>query len=283
VIRRLSIAVILLAICTLGPAVRAGSADDTDYWRQHDAASTQRIDHSDWTQILQTYVQKDVEGLNRFAYGSFSDSDKAALADYIDRLAAITVTSLSRDEQRAYWINAYNALTVDLVLKAWPLKSIRDLDKVLFVRAWGPWKRKIFTVEGRTISLDTIEHKILRPIWQDPRTHYAVNCASVGCPNLQDIAFTAENMDTLLNSGAAAFINSPRGVLRITGKKARVSSIYRWFREDFGGTDAAVLDHLRTYATGDLAQQLQTVTRISGHDYDWTINAARRKTRLTDR
>jgi len=117
-----------------------------------------------------------------------------------------------------------------------------------------------------------MEHRILRPIFNDPRIHYAVNCASRGCPNLQPVAFTAKNAEELLDKGAKEFINSQRGV-SVVGSKLTVSSIYEWFKVDFGNTDASVIAHLSQYADAQLADKLKGVSKISRDQYDWRINA----------
>lgn len=244
-----------------------------EYWTSHNPKSTEIIDHSPWDRILQKYIQTTDTGLNLFDYGGVSADDKTALEDYLDMLADVKVTTLNRNEQRAYWVNAYNALTVNLVIDEYPVSSIRKINGGLFNR--GPWKDDIFTVEGQTISLDTIEHGILRPIWNDPRTHYSVNCASYGCPNLADRAWTAENMEAMLDTGARAFINSDRGIQNISGNRIEVSSIYSWFKVDFGDSDEGVIEHLKKYATGDRKTKLDKVNRISGHDYDWNLNVAK--------
>jgi len=131
----------------------------------------------------------------------------------------------------------------------------------------------VITVAGKSLSLDNIEHGILRPIWHDPRIHYAVNCASLGCPNLQPLAFTADNGDKLLDQGSKSYINHARGVSLKNGRLA-VSSIYHWFKTDFGGTDRGVIRHLRQYAEPALAKSLATVESIASHDYDWRLNKA---------
>ena len=153
------------------------------------------------------------------------------------------------------------------------VKSIRDIDISPGLFSDGPWGKKLVSVEGEDISLDDIEHRILRPVWKDPRVHYGVNCASIGCPNLQPEAFTAENSDELLDKGAREFVNSPRGA-RIENGKLTVSSIYVWFKSDFGGTDAGVIDHLKKYAQPGLRTQLEKIDRISDNQYDWTLNDA---------
>lgn len=237
------------------PAGAAPKAELWERWTTHEPNSSIKVDHSDWDAFLKTYVTTHRDGVNRVAYQRVSEFDKQALNNYIDRLVARPVSKLSRDEQRAYWINLYNALTIKLVLEAYPVRSIRDIDISPGLFTDGPWGKKIVTVEGEAVSLDDIEHRILRPIWRDPRLHYAVNCASIGCPNLRREALTALNAEAYLDTGARDYINNPRGA-KIDNGRLIVSSIYEWFQEDFGGDDAGVIQHLRQYANGDLAAKL---------------------------
>lgn len=193
------------------------------------------------------------------------------LTAYLADLAMVQATGLSRDEQFVYWVNLYNALTLDVILDHYPVASIRDIDISPGFFADGPWGKTLFEVEGRAVSLDDIEHRILRPIWRDPRVHYAVNCAAIGCPNLLSTAYTAATREQLLAEGAAAFVNHDRGC-RIENGQLRVSSIYRWFEEDFGGNDAGVIAHLKQHAKGGRVEMLESKSRISGHAYDWRLN-----------
>ena len=190
------------------------------------------------------------------------------------RSAAVPISRYSRDEQLAYWINLYNALTVQAVLDDYPVESIRKISISPGLFSIGPWDRKLIRIEGEDLTLNDIEHRILRPIWQDPRIHYAVNCASISCPNLMPTAFTGANADELMTAGAREYINSPRGVTVRNGR-LYVSSIYDWFDDDFGGTDARVIAHLREYASPALDAKLARISRISGDDYDWDLNGVR--------
>jgi hypothetical protein len=122
------------------------------------------------------------------------------------------------------------------------------------------------------MTLNDIEHRILRPIRQDARVHYAVNCDSIGCPNLQSKAFTAENTETILELGSVEFINHRRSV-QVKSGKLRVSSIYNWYKAAFGGTDASVIDHLRQYEKPMLADQLDNTEAIDDDNYNWGINS----------
>jgi len=154
---------------------------------------------------------------------------------------------------------------VRLIVKEYPLGSIRDIEM--------PWDQKLAEVEGQPLSLNDIEHRILRPIWSDPRLHYAVNCAYVGCPNLLPVAFTGRNTSQLLELAAHGYINHPRGV-RITDDGLIVSKIYGWFSEDFGGNDTSVIAHLRQYAEPALLAALQGRDAINDYEYDWGLNDA---------
>jgi len=126
-------------------------------------------------------------------------------------------------------------------------------------------------LKGLELSLNDIEHRILRPIWQDNRVHYAVNCASLGCPNLQPEPFTAENSNRLLEKAARDFVNSPRGV-NIDNDKLLLSSIYEWFQVDFGASETALLDHLERFAAADLAGKLKNYRGTISYQYNWDLN-----------
>lgn len=267
----LVVAVLPLAGFASFEALFAPSAELWERWTAHDARSQARIDHGDWTRLLRAYVKPDATGLNRFDYRAVAAADRKSLDGYVAGLAAVPVSRYRRAEQRAYWINLYNALTVRVVLAHFPVRSIRDIDISPGLFADGPWERDLVTVEGEPVSLNDIEHRILRPIWRDPRVHYAVNCAAVGCPNLERRAFTAANAEAMLEAAARAYVNHPRGV-RVASETLTVSSIYVWFQEDFGGTDEGVIAHLRRYADAPLRKALRDRGEIDGHAYDWTLN-----------
>jgi hypothetical protein len=226
-----------------------------------------------WDSLLSKYVRASSDGLNRVDYAAWraSAQDMAALNGVVAAFAALPVSSLPRPEQFCVWSNLYNALTIQVVLARFPVRSIRDIKPNPL--ALGPWKEKRISVQGARLSLDDIEHNILRKQWREPRVHYAVNCASVGCPNLGRRGWRAQTLDGDLTAAARAFVNSPRGVRVVRAGQVRVSSIYQWFKVDFGDNDAGVLAHLRQYAAPDLAAQLAGA-RIVGHDYDWSINAS---------
>jgi hypothetical protein len=186
--------------------------------------------------------------------------------------------TLDGREQFAFFVNLYNAKTIDIVLDHYPVKSIKDisLGGGLFASlSGGPWKAKVVNVNGAALSLDDIEHGILRSRFRDPRVHYAVNCASIGCPNLSNEAYTGAKLDTQFDGAARSYVNSPRG-FRFDGQALVASSIYKWFKDDFGGSNQGIVKHALKYADPDLGTKLGAVRSISGFEYDWSLNDTRR-------
>lgn len=237
------------------------------------SASAFADDHDEWTQILQTYVQVGEDGVNRFDYAGLqaNSDDRSALEAYISSVSGKDLFALE-DEDAAFaaWANLYNALTVQLIIENYPQDSIRDIKPHPF--AAGPWKMEAVTVAGETLSLDDIEHNILRKEWTEPRVHYAVNCASYGCPNLQVKAWEGDTLDEDLTRAAIDYVNHPRGVTVLSNGKLQVSKIYKWFDEDFGGSQSGVIEHLNQYAGEDLKKALEGASRITKYTYDWSLN-----------
>jgi hypothetical protein len=253
------------------PACAAPGAELWPKWLAHDDASVATIDHSRWNQFLQTYVRIGPDGIARIPYARVTAADRKALGRDLARLAALPIGSYSRREQFAFWVDLYNELTLRVVLDHYPVSSIKEIDISPGLFSSGPWGRKLLTIAGEAVSLDDIEHRILRPIWRDPRIHYALNCAALGCPNLQPRAFTAVNTEALLEKAARGYVNSPRGAA-IEGGRLIVSSIYKWYEADFGGSERGVIAHLKRYAAPPLAAALARVDSISGYRYDWALN-----------
>ncbi len=249
---------------------QANAATVTEQFSKSNPASKAVIDHSPLTKLLTQYVKVDNNGLNKVNYKGFKNK-QAALKSYIKSLEAVKVTSLSKAEQFAYWANLYNAVTINVVLDAFPVKSIKDIDISPGLFSNGPWGKKLVTIEGTKISLDDIEHQILRKVHTDPRVHYAVNCASVGCPDLQGQAFNGKNLQAQLNEAARDYVNSNRGAV-VKGNRLAISKIYVWFKKDFGGSDRGVLAHLKKYANSELKAKIEKIGSINSSFYDWTLN-----------
>lgn len=241
------------------------------YWEAHDPGSITKVDHSAWGAFLQRYLLTGhPTGVNRVRYGAVTPGDRRSLEDYLARLAAVKVSGLSRPEQKAFWINLYNALTVRVILDRFPVQSIRNI-RLGGLFSSGPWDARLVTIEGHRVSLNDIEHRILRPIWRDNRIHFAVNCASVGCPDLAPQPYTADNIEQLLGAAARAYVNHPRGVT-VEGDRIIASSIYDWYQSDFGGTEQGVLAHFREYADPPLASSLEGFSGAIIYRYDWSLN-----------
>ncbi|MEL6292615.1 MAG: DUF547 domain-containing protein, partial [Pseudomonadota bacterium] len=179
----------------------------------------------------------DGKGLNLFDYAGAKANALGSIKAYLKDLQEVDPAKLGRDEQFAYWANLYNAKTIEVVVEAYPVDSIRkiSIDGGLFgflkksAGLAGPWKAKIIKVSGTELSLDDVEHEIMRKVFADPRVHYSVNCASIGCPNLRTSAFTGANLQTELDAGAVEFINHDRGIAVDDSGNVTASSIFSWF------------------------------------------------------
>lgn len=237
-----------------------------------------------WDALLKKHVRWLPDGKqSRANYKGFA-ADRAVLKTVLDSLSAVpkaTFDGWSRPQQIAFLINAYNAFTVELILTKYPdLKSIKDLGSIL----QSPWKKKFFTLLGEERHLDWIEHEQLRPRYNEPRIHAAVNCASIGCPALRDEAFTAAKLEAQLEDGMRRFMGD-RTRNRVKGDRVEVSSIFKWFREDFekghGGFKQvedvfAKYAELLSDAPVEQAALKAKSLRVSHLDYDWSLNDARR-------
>ena len=255
-----------------GPVSGAPESDLLPGWDVSDESSNAVIDHGAWQDILDTYLKTgDPSGINRFDYAALKASadDRKKLSGYLKSLAVIDPRTYSRDEQMAYWINLYNALTVFVIVPRYPVDSIKEIKSGII--DFGPWNLELFPLQGQKLTLNQIEHRILRPIWKDPRIHYAANCASLGCPNLCPVAFRSDNLEQLLEQAARDYINHPRGA-QVQGDELVVSSIYDWYKPDFGGTDAGVIAHLKQYARPELLEILGNHDDFDDY-YDWNLNA----------
>lgn len=273
---RRAAAVALLALAPLhvpaGSAAAAPSADPWPRWEAHAAGSELTVDHGPWDAILAEVVRLGDDGVTRVDYPALTEDPlRGRLDGYLERLAATAVSRLDRPEQQAFWINLYNALTLQVVRDHYPVESIRDIDISPGLFAIGPWGAELIMVENEVLTLNDVEHRILRPLWMDPRIHYALNCASIGCPNLQGRAWRAATLDTDLDTAATAYVNHARG-FTTEGTDVIVSSIYDWFIADFGGDDEGVLQHLARYADPERRALVRAANGIDDHQYDWALN-----------
>ena len=220
------------------------------------------MDHGLYAELLKKYVQNGTVDYQGFK------SVEIKLDQYLKFLEETDTKKLSRDEQFAFYINAYNAWTIKLILTGYPgIKSIKDLGSIFK----SPWKKQIARINGDIITLDHIEHDILRPGFKDPRVHFAINCAAKSCPPLRPEPYRADILEQQLDEMARAFINDSRRN-RIEGRTLYVSSIFKWFSEDFNND---VVGFFLKYAQGDLKKQLEdskSKIKVKYLDYDWSLN-----------
>lgn len=220
--------------------------------------------HELWDQLVKKYVKSD----GMVDYPGFI-ADKDQLEKYLDLLSnnAPDRETWSREEQLAYWINAYNAFTVKLIADNYPVESIRDLGpKLKIPMIKDVWHYKFFKIGGKDSSLDEIEHGILRKEFDEPRIHFAINCASISCPPLHDEAFLAERIDEQLDFVARQFINDPSRN-KIQQNRVEISSIFSWFKGDFT-KNGSVIDFLNRYSKVKISPNAS----IKHLDYNWSLN-----------
>lgn len=266
---RVAAALMGLFMLMAGPAVAAPKAEAIARWQKSGAGAT--VDYGAWNSFLKRYGSRAADGRTVFAYARVSDADKNAFYAVVNRLEAVDVDQLNKQQQLAYWINLYNAATVEVVLRAYPVSSILYIRDGLLPK--GPWDRKVVTVKGQQLSLNNIEHGILRPIFKDPRVHFAVNCASFGCPNLALEAYEPGSLNAQLDAGARGYVNDPRGFV-VKGNSLVASQIFDWYGGDFGGP-TGVLAFARRFATPQTARALGSRTAINSYAYDWSLNEAK--------
>jgi hypothetical protein len=258
---------LLLVSCS---ALTAQSANYWAHWDQSNESNFASVNHSELDFVLRTYVVTNhPSGINRFRYGMVSAGHKERLENYITSIANLDPRDYSRAEQKVYWINLYNALTINLVLDNYPLDSIRD---IAGSSKSGPWDVGLVSVAGKSLSLDDIEHRILRPIWRDHKIHFALVCASLGCPSIQPVAFTRANNRKLLAKAGRDFVNHRRG-LHFEKGQLQVSRIFDWYEKDFAADQKTLLKVFAHYVEDRKALYLLGFNGEIQYNYDWRINA----------
>lgn len=228
-----------------------------------------------WDALLKKHVRWLPDGVqSRVAYKALA-ADRAALQQVLAQWSAVTAAqfqSWGKPEQMAFLINAYNGFTLELILTQYPkLKSIKDLGS--FIQP--PWKKKFFKLLGEDRHLDWIEHEQLRPVFAEPRIHAAVNCASIGCPALRDEAFTPQKLEAQLEDGMKRFMADPTRN-RVGNGQLEVSSIFKWFKEDFekGHLGLHTVEDVFARHAAEQAQLKARALRVTHLDYDWQLNDA---------
>lgn len=267
-IRYKTLSLILYALLFLGSET-VWAALGSKYWGYWDKSvpdSTHAINHESWQMLLDKYLVVRPDG-HRFKYHAVSREDRNKLNEYIFKMSSLDPRFYSKEEQKAYWINFYNALTIDLVLEHYPIKSITKIGPWY---RFGPWDSDIVVVAGQKLTLNDIEHRILRPLWEDNRIHYAVNCASIGCPDLSTKVFTVANTEKQLDLLARRFVSQEKGMSWIDGRLT-LSRIYEWYERDFVDQEGVVL-HLQQFASPTTARKLKKYTGVIQYQFNWRLN-----------
>lgn len=252
------------------PAAAAPKAELWEFWQKSDEANSESIDHQVWQKILNDYLYQMESGVNLFAYNLVLPEDRELLSSYLVAMQRLDPRTYSSGEQLAYWINLYNALTVQLILQNYPVESITKLGKGFF--KFGPWDDPVATVAGQDLTLNDIEHRVLRPIWSDYRIHFVVNCASIGCPNLQPTAFTSANTDELMDLSAREYLMHSRAIQFHPEGRLTMSSLFDWYADDFGNSQTDILETLSAHLPQKLAEPLRGYNGPVKYDYDWGLN-----------
>ncbi len=225
---------------------------------------TAAVDHSAYDRLLKKYVNE--KGLVN--YKGFK-SDEKVFNDYLAMLSKNPpAASWSKNEQMAYWINAYNAYTIRLILDHYPLKSIKDIGskiKIPFVTT--PWAAKFFTIGGDKMSLDNIEHGTLRKKYNDPRIHFALVCASISCPRLRNEAYMADKLDAQMDDQGRDFLNNP-SKNKIGKDEAQLSNYFNWYKGDWNKNGQSVVKWVNKYSDTKISDK----TAITYLDYNWNLN-----------
>ncbi len=221
-----------------------------------------QVDNSIYKELLTKHVHG-----SRVSYDGFKQ-DESRLDEYLALLSDVDPDTLALNHQFAFYINVYNAFTIKLILMHYPgINSIKEIGSFFS----NPWSKKFIPLNGRTVTLDFIEHEVLRPRFKDPRIHVAINCAAKSCPPLFNQPFEGETIESQLNRQAQSFINDKRSTF-IKDNTLYISKIFSWFEDDFNDNP---LPFIKRYATGDLKNQLEAAglnLKIEYLRYDWALN-----------
>jgi hypothetical protein len=230
-----------------------------------EADSTSKpISHALFDSLLRKYVN--TEGM--VDYKGFI-KDSVAFNSYLDLLSKNhpNEKNWSRDERLAYWLNAYNAFTIKLICNYYPVKSIKDVKKGIPLVS-DTWTIEFIKIENRTYNLNNIEHNIVRPTFNDPRVHFALNCASLSCPKLLGESYKADILQTQLDAQAKEFLRDTQRNKIINANKAELSKLFTWFAGDFKKVAPSVVAFINKYSDTKLVENAQ----IDYLEYDWGLN-----------
>lgn len=264
----------VLIVMAYIPAVHAAPKSELiEFWDDTESSSAMQINHGPWQEILSTYVDDThSSGINRFDYAAVTPEDARKLKRYLAYLEKMEPRQLNKAESFAYWMNMFNAILVDRVVDTFQSGSNRAINRIIGggVRNIG-WAKDTVEVAMQEISLNDIEHGILRPIWKDPRVHFAMAACTLGGGNILKTAYNGENNEQLLEEARVKFMEHPRAV-RVEGNRIVLNSVFDWYRDDFGSSKNAVLNYVRENTSDEVRQAMRGLSRVS-YEYDWDLNS----------
>lgn len=243
-------------------------------WPPEQMVSMDQIDHSAFDALLKKYV--DLDGFVNYQAWKANPADRQALQQYlVDLSRANPRAPASREAQLSFWINAYNAVTLEGILQVYPTDSIRN--HTARIAGYNLWKDLPLLVGGQPYSLDAIEHQVLRKMGE-PRIHFAIVCASVGCPRLLNEAYVPSRLNEQLTTNARDFFSRPQNFAIDVQGTMHVSAILDWFGSDFGANQQERFRYLAPYLPENARQHaVQPGTRVTFQDYNWSLNDQARK------
>jgi len=214
-----------------------------------------KVDYSIWEMMLKVYI----DDKGNVDYAKFKKNEKI-FNNFLSELTNTRIDNSWIDSEKiSFWINVYNAYTIKLILDNYPVKSIKEIKK--------PWTKKFFMVNGEYLSLGDVEHQILRKQFNEPRIHFAINCASKSCPRIVQIPYTAKNLDKLLERQTKEYINDPT-LNNVNYNSYQLSKLFSWFSKDFRGAEGSVKNFINKYS--EIA--IRTQKNNGFKEYNWELN-----------
>ena len=242
----------------------APAAKQVPFFNDSEELNEFMVDHSQWDELLKKYVSDHPSGISRFDYDAVTVADKARLEDYIAMLEQLDPRQMSMYTQKPYWLNLFNASLIWQVIDSEPETSIKEISSRVL------WRKKRLYISMQDVSLDTIEHGILRTNFDDPRIHFGITGGTLGSANILNTAYTQENVEELLEQNTRDFLNHPRGLSFDKGRPT-LSTIFKWYSKDFGARADDIKAFVAKYLS-DEKKQLWNDARRFGYSYDWGLN-----------
>lgn len=257
---------LLVTMLMIGKSVYAApKAKAIAFWDDSEPSSGLTPDHSRWQNLLNKFViTEHRSGIHRFDYAAFKQTDEEELRDYLAYLQQLDPRQLSKERQKAYWLNLYNATMVLIVVVSKPSESIRSIDRK------NLWVAERFNIAGQKLSLDNLVDGILRPLFRDERIHFVLNRATLGSANINPRAYTGDNVEQLIEQAALDFLQHPRAV-DFDSNGLVLSRLFIWYKLDFGSNLTEIKNYLKKFQSPELAEKVEASRRVS-YQYDWSLN-----------